>query len=66
MSSFKTEFVALLSSMSASGLFTMKCHSLDHLVEDDWKLRDISVLDLIIYRQFNIHIKRAYRRLSKT
>lgn len=48
-----------------TGVQIMKFHLLNRLVADIIKFGDISALDTFIYKQFNIHIEKAYQESSR-
>lgn len=43
----------------------MKFRSLDRMVEGVRSLAYISVLDVLQYKQFTVHMKKAYQSLSR-
>lgn len=48
-----------------SSLYIVMHHLLDHMVEDIRTYRTQSVLDSMLYEQFNVHVKHAYNRASQ-
>lgn len=62
---FKRELVERFDDHCESGLYTLKFHLLDHMVEDIRKFGTLSVLDGSPFEHFNVHIKQAYRKTSQ-
>lgn len=44
-----------------SGLYTLKTHVLDHIVEDIWRIGTLSAMNTGPYAHFNVHIKYGYK-----
>lgn len=61
----RKKIAELLSSVCTSGVYTLKFHFLDRVMNDDRKVQDMSVLGSSGYEQFQVHMKRAYRASSK-
>ena len=62
---FKTECKHVFSSNVENGLFTLKFHLLDHLVEDLRNFGSLDVLSASPYEYYNAVFKRHYRETSK-
>lgn len=57
--------VATFDRNCGSGLCTLKCHLLDHMLEDIGRPETLSGLDSSLYKHFNVHLKEAYKRSWK-
>lgn len=55
----------MFSLVCTSGLYTMKLYMLHHLLEDVSSFGNMSVLEAAVYKQFDVHIKRAYQGSSR-
>jgi len=62
---FKKTVMQFYGKYCEKGLFTLKFHLLDHMVEDMRKFGTLSVLDASAYEHFNTDIKAAVRRTSQ-
>lgn len=65
MCEFRNDVVKLFSSVCTPGVYKMMFHLLDHFFEDVRRFLDISVADAFVYEQFNVHITKSYRCLSR-
>ena len=63
--SFKRQTVQLFEPYVDTGLFTLKFHLLDHLVEDLSKFTSLDFLNAGPYEYYNTKIKQSYRKTSK-
>lgn len=55
----------MVSSVSASAIYIMKVHFLDHLLKDVKSFGDISPQDAFAHEEFNVYIKKALQRSSR-
>ena len=62
---FKHQTVKLFEPYVDNGLFTLKFHLLDHLVEDLSKFASLDFLSAGPYEYYNTKIKKSYRKTSK-
>lgn len=50
---------------SDSGLYWLKYHLIDHMVEDVRKSGTLSVFNSSLYQYSNVHTKRTHKRTSQ-
>lgn len=62
---FKSVVEGAFASHCPSGLYTLKYHLLDHLVEDLERFGSISFMDAGPFEHFNVVIKQSYRMTSR-
>jgi len=62
---FKEAVIAFFGDYCDKGVFTLKFHLLDHMVDDLRRFGSLSVLDASAYEHFNTDIKSAVRRTSQ-
>ena len=65
LGTFKGKTVKLFEPYVDTGLFTLKFHLLDHLVEDLSKFTSLDFLSAGPYEYYNTKIKQSYRKTSK-
>lgn len=65
ITAFKQNTINLFAPHISSGLFTLKFHLLDHLVEDLTRFAGLDVLSASPYEYYNTRIKYNYRLTSK-
>lgn len=62
---FEHKHVNMFSHVRKSGLFLLKFHFLDHMIENMSRFENFSVFDVLPFEQFKICIKSAYRQSFK-
>lgn len=62
---FKVLTIKTFQDFCVSGLFTLKFHLLDHMVEDMERFGSLQVLDASAFEHYNTDIKAAIRRTSQ-